>query len=134
MLFRGNLSPLVVSLDVFQPSAGSPKPDPKRFAVTDYGQTLKLGDYEVAADAILYEVDPEYRRRANKRRREEEQGFGASLRRLRVMRGLRQTDFPGISEKEIGRLERGEVSKPHGETLEKLAKRLRVRPEEIEEY
>lgn len=134
LLFRGNLAPLVVPLTVFEPGPGSPQPDPKRFAVTDYGQTLKLGDYEASGDAILYEVDPEYRRRIRKRRREEDQSFGASLRRLRILRRLRQSDFPDISEKEIGRIERGEVATPHGDTLQKIARRLRVRPDEIEEY
>lgn len=134
LLFRGNLTPLVVPLTVFEPGPGSLHPDPKRFAVTDHGQTLKLGDYEASGDAILDEVDPEYRRRTRKRRREEDQSFGASLRRLRILRRLRQSDFPDISEKETGRIERGEVAKPHGDTLQRIAKRLRVRPDEIEEY
>jgi DNA-binding Xre family transcriptional regulator len=134
LLFRGNLVPLVVPLSVFQQAPNGPRPDPRRFAVIDHGQTIQLGDYEAATSAILYEVDPDYRRRVKQRRREEERTFGASLRRLRIQRGLRQGDFSGISEKEIGRIERGEVEKPRDETLRKLAERLGVQPDVIEEY
>lgn len=134
LLFRGNLVPLVVPLGIFKTTPVGLHPDPGRFAIADYGQTVKLGDYEATADAILYEVDPDYRRRINQRRRAEEKTFGASLRRLRVQRGLRQSDFSGISEKEIGRIERGEVEQPRGETLKKIAKRLGVPADEIAEF
>lgn len=83
LLFRGDLSPLIAPLQIFRPVEGEPKPDPREFAIEDYGQTVRLGDYEAAADAILYELDPDYRRRMKRRRREEEQSFGASLRRPR---------------------------------------------------
>jgi hypothetical protein len=33
-------------------------------AVTDFGQTVRLGVYEAATDAILCEFDDDYRRRA----------------------------------------------------------------------
>lgn len=134
LLFRGDLAPLVVPLGNFEPTASGPGPDPCRFEITDHGQTIKLGAYEASAEAVLYEMDPEYRRRIKARRRAEERGFGASLRRLRIQRGLRQSDFPGISEKEIGRIERGEVEEPRSDTRKRLAERLGVRAEEIEEY
>lgn len=134
LLFRGNLEPLVVPLEIFRSTPEGPQPDPKSFAIADYGQTIKLGEFEAAADAILYEVDPDYRRRIKQRRRGEERSFGASLRRLRLQRGLRQSDFPGITEKEIGRIERGEVERPHEETLRKIARHLGVKPDEILEY
>jgi DNA-binding Xre family transcriptional regulator len=101
--------------------------------VADSGQTIRLGDFEVAADAILYELDPEARRRAKERNIAKDTSFGGALRRLRLQRRLRREDF-GISPKEIARLERGEVVKPHAETLAKIAKRLGVKPEDIETY
>ena len=134
LLFRGDLGSLVVPLGNFEPTASGPRPDPSRFEIIDHGQTIKLGAYEASAEAVLYEVDPEYRRRIKARRRAEERGFGASLRRLRIQRGLRQSDFPGISEKEIGRIERGEVEELRSDTRKRLAERLGVRAEEIEEY
>ena len=53
---------------------------------------------------------------------------------LRVQKGLGRGDFPGITEKEVARLERGEVKKPHAGTLEALAERLGVAPDEIATY
>jgi hypothetical protein len=133
-LVRGNFKPVTVPLSMFQPTDTGVVPDPSRFAVSDYGHVIHLGDYEIAADAILYEVDPHFRRRVNALRRSEEQGFGASLRRLRIARGLRQSDFPPISSKTIARIERGEIDKPHCETLEVLSSRLGVSPDSIETY
>jgi hypothetical protein len=132
-LTRGNLETIVVPVSLFRPSEDA-KPDPSKFAVIDYGQTIRLGRYEAAADAILYEVNPEYRKRIKSKRREEDKGFGPSLRRLRIQRGLRRSDFPGITSKTIARIERGEISKPHGNTLSVLANTLGVSPAEIETY
>jgi len=64
VLVRGNLERLVVPLSMFKPVGGT-KPDPKRLEFTDFGQTVKLGQYEAASDAILYEWDPDYRRKTN---------------------------------------------------------------------
>jgi hypothetical protein len=122
-----------VPLSMFRPS-GKATPDPSDFAVEDYGHTVRLGKYEAAADAILYEVDPDFRTRLNAKRRQQDRGFGASLRRLRLQRHLARGDFPGLSAKSIDRIERGETGNPHGKTHAVLAKALGVKPEEIESY
>ena len=132
-LTRGNLETLVVPLSLFRPS-GVSAPDPALLAVTDFGHTITLGEYEASADAILYEVDPDYRTRINAKRRQEDKGFGPSLRRLRLQRALKRTDFPSVSPKTIARIERGETGKPHGKTLKVLASCLGVMPDEIETY
>lgn len=132
-LTRGTFETVVVPLSLFRPS-GTSGPDPNFLAVTDYGHTIKLGEYEASVDAILYEVDPDYRRRTNAKRRQEDKGFGPSLRRLRLQRHLKRTDFPSISPKTIARIERGETGKPQGKTLSIIASRLGVTPEEIETY
>ena len=54
--------------------------------------------------------------------------------RLRKQRQMKRSDFAPISLKEIARLERNEVGKPHAKTLGVLATRLDVSPEEIESY
>ena len=133
VLYRGNLEPLVVPLAWFA-RAGGPRAEIDDFEVTDFGQTVRLGQFEAAADAILYEFDVEARRRAKQRSIEKDATFGGALRRLRLQRGLRREDFDGISAKEIARIERGEVEKPHTDTIGKLAARLGVRPEELETY
>jgi hypothetical protein len=135
VLYRGNLEPVVVPMDWFKVSGDGTRPDPARFEVTDFGQTVKLGEYEAATHAILYDFDKEYRRTAKAKQVEQDKSFGGALRRLRILRGLSQGDFePNISGKEISRLEKNQVKKPHAETLKILAKRLRVKADDISTY
>lgn len=135
VLYRGDLEPLVVPLDWFEASPDGVRPDPCRFAVTDFGQTVTLGEYEAATHTILYDFDRAFRRRAKARSMERDATFGGSLRRLRILRGLTQAAFePAVSAKEVARLERGLVKKPHGRTLKALAARLRVKQEELATY
>ena len=133
VLYRGNLESLVVPLDWFA-SEGGPDADLTDFEITDSGQTVRFGEFEAASDAILYEFDPNARRRFKERALEEDHSFGGALRRLRKQRGIRREDFEGVSAKEIARLERGEVSKPQPDTLWRIAKTLGVRPEDVETY
>jgi hypothetical protein len=133
-LLRGDLTVMIVPFSHFPKSGDGTAPDFTRLMLTDYGRTIALGAYEAAADAILYELDPTYRRKLNTQRRQSERTFGASLMRLRKQRRLRRTDFAPISSKEIARIERNEIGKPHTRTLEAIASQLCVRPEEIENY
>ena len=134
VLVRGNLDVLPVPMSVFKPSGTGCEPDFGRFQITDYGQTLRFGDYEASVDAVLYEVDDDYRRRLNKKRQSEDRSFGASVRRLRLQRGVARDDFPGVSAKTMARIERGEVDRPQAGTLQKIAGRLGVAVEEIESF
>jgi hypothetical protein len=133
-LVRGDLRRLSVPLSLFPPSGAGDTPDPTRLAFTDGGNTVRLGGYEAAADAILYEADPDFRSRLLARKRAEDRTFGACLRRLRLLRGLRQGDFGEVTAKTIARIERGETATPHGHTLRVIAARLGVEPDEIMSY
>jgi transcriptional regulator with XRE-family HTH domain len=133
VLYRGNLNPLVVPFQWFKPRPKA-RPDFAAFAITDYGQTVQLGEYEVAADAILYEFDADARRRIKEREIKQDSSFGGALRRLRLMRDLARSDFAPLAEKTIARIERGEVEEPHGETLSVIARRLGVKPDQIKSY
>lgn len=133
-LTRGNMTTITVPFSMFKPSGTGVQPDFSQLSLTDYGHTVRLGDYEASADAILYEADPEYRRKARKTLLAEEKTFGASLRRLRIQKGLARSDFAPLSSKTLARIERNEVEKPHGETLQTIAGRLGVESEEIESY
>jgi Helix-turn-helix domain len=133
-LVRGDLRRLSVPVSIFLPSGTGDKPDPFRLGFTDGGNTVRLGDYEAAADAILYEADADYRSRLLAKRRAEDKTFGACLRRLRLQRGLRQSDFGDVAAKTIARIERGETAAPHGQTLATMATRLQVEPNEITSY
>jgi hypothetical protein len=133
VLYRGSFDRLSVPLTWFQRISDA-QPDFADFEVIDYGQTVRFGEFEVATDAILYDFDPEYRSRARKRQLELDGSFGGSLRRLRELRGVRRSDFPSISAKEIARIERGEVKRPREETVKAIAKHLGVSPEELPTY
>jgi DNA-binding Xre family transcriptional regulator len=133
--WRGDLKPLTVPVSAFEASGDGTEPDFSRLAVIDCGQTVRLGDYEAAVDAILYEYDPEYRRRISKKRLQQDRSFGAALRRLRKQRGLRREDFePEVSSKTIARIEQNRVKRIQTKTLNALGKRLSVDPHEIETF
>ncbi len=134
-LWRGNLQTITVPFTAFAKSGDGTAPDFDKFGIIDYGQTIRLGDFEAAADALLYEFDAEFRRRTKSQRQATEQSFGASLRRLRKQRGLSRDDFgPDLSAKTVARIENGEVRRVQAKTLGVLAKRLNVTASEIESF
>lgn len=134
VLIRGDLDRLIIPFAWFSSRESTAEPDFADFEVTDYGQTLRFGSFEVATDAILYEFDAEYRRRAKHRALDQDHSFGGALRRLRLQKGVSREDFPRVSAKEIARIERGEVERPRESTLRAIADRLGVPPEEIATY
>ena len=133
-LVRGDRETMVLPFSFFEPAGDGVKPDFRKLSLTDYGHTVALGAYEASADGILYETDPSYRSKLNKERRESERSFGASLRRLRLQRRLQRSDFAPLTSKTIARIERSEVGRPHGRTLQTLAERLGVGADQIESY
>lgn len=133
-LVRGDLSTVVAPFAFFKASGDGTEPDFSKLAVADHGLTVALGDYEASADGILHEFDPDYRKRIKKERMMSEQSFGASLRRLRLERGLKRSDFARVASKTIARIERGEVERPRGKTLATIAQRLGVDAHQIESF
>jgi len=103
-------------------------------ASINFGQTVRLGQFEAATEAVLYEFDPDFRRKERKRRIVEDATFGGSLRRLRIQKGLKRSDFTSLSSKEVARIERGEVGTPRDETLNILSEHLGVPAEDIDTY
>jgi hypothetical protein len=135
VLFRGNLEPVRVPLSWFPPAARRDGGAGNSLDLADSGQTVSIGDAEVATHAILYEFDADYRRRAKRRRIRQDRSFGGALRRLRNLRGLARAAFePAVSAKEVARIESGLVRRPRKKTLAALACRLRVKPEDIQSY
>lgn len=131
LLYRGDLDTLLVPLSWFSTRPDGARPAPSGLAITDGGQTVQLGNFEAATEAILYDFDPAFRRRYKRNLIERDASFGGALRRLRIARGLSRADFSPLSEKEVARIERGDVKKPRDRTLAVLARRLRVKPGEI---
>ncbi len=133
VLFRGDLRSLIVPLSAFKGKKGGPKPNPRKVSVADYGQTVCLGEFEIASDALLYEFDPDARRRAKHREISADDSLGASIRRLRLQRGLARTDFGSLASKTIARIERGEVE-PRPTTVAYIAKALGVNADELSSF
>jgi DNA-binding Xre family transcriptional regulator len=134
VLYRGNLEPVIVPLAWFIRRNPSPRPNFRDFRITDYGQSVRFGKYEASSDAILYAHDPDYRRRAKERRLRQDNSLGACIRRLRLAKGVARHDFPGVSDKQIARIERGEIATVRAKTLAAIAARLEVDPSEITSY
>lgn len=132
VLVRGDFRRVTVPLSMFRPS-GASTPDFDSFELDDYGNTVRFGEYESTAEAILWERDAQFRRMAKARRRNLDTSFGGSLRRLRLQKGLSQADFPHVSRRTIGRIETS-GEKPRAITLNRIAKALGVHPDEIETY
>jgi len=134
ILVRGDLDTLLVPLSAFQPSATAVRPDFADFEVIDSGQSLRFGQYEASVDAVLYEHDSDYRRRLKAQRRSEDGGLAASIRRLRLQKGLRQEDFGEVTAKTVARIENGEVKRPQRATLAVIATRLGVEVGKLGEW
>ncbi len=133
LLYRGNLDSLTVPISWFQGNPVS-TPNPSDLEIVDYGQGVRLGEFEAGTDTILYEFDPEFRRRRKENQLELDESLGGSLRRLRLMKGLTQDDFQPLTARTIRRIEQGKVEHPRRSTLEKIATRLGVEPDEITNF
>jgi hypothetical protein len=134
VLYRGSVEPLIVPLEWFRNTGDVDRPIPGKLEIVDFGQTVKFGDFEAAADAILYDFDSAYRTRAKKRFIETDTSLGGAIRRLRLQRGLCRGDFAPVPVRTIARIESGEVSQPQRSTLEKIADRLGVSVESLGSY
>lgn len=134
VFFTGTFEQTVVPRIWFDANLERVDLDLKQASLIDYGQTVVFGNIEIAVDAILYDFDSNFRREAKRRRRNQDESIGGSIRRLRLQRGLRQGEFQGISRKEIGRIERGEVRNPHQKTLLQIADHLGVALSDLESY
>ena len=136
ILWRGSFEPFPIPFSAFASSGQGVAPNCAELKVIDYGHTIQLGPYEATTESLLYEFDPEYRRRIGKERRESDQSFSAALRRLRKQRGLRREDFAPLSAKTIARIEQGKELPEHlhARTWEILSQKLGVKAEEIETF
>jgi len=130
---RGDLSNLWIPLTSLRARETGPAPDLTRFQVVDHGRTLQLGTYQAAFDALLYELDVNYRKRLKGLRLQQDRTLAGSLRRLRKQQGLLLRDM-GALEKTTARIERGEVTKPRRATLNAIAHRLGVLPGQLLDF
>jgi len=93
-----------------------------RFTISPSGSRLHWsdGDVDLDIDAIREFADPKARKETESKYRMEAVQYGSAIRRVRESCGLRQGNIAGLSEREVRRVEKGEV-RPHSHTLRKLA-------------
>lgn len=76
--------------------------------LSEMGDSLSWlgGRVEVDLDGLRYAVDPAYRAAVDLDTTVRNAAYGAAIRALRVEHELRQTDVPGLSERQVRRIER----------------------------
>jgi hypothetical protein len=94
----------------------------QRFEVSTSGSRIHwaAGDIDINLDTIREHTDPVVRKQHEAERRKEAARYGSAIRAVREERGLTQAGIPGLSARQVRRLEEGETV-PHASTLQKLA-------------
>lgn len=94
----------------------------QNFKVSESGSRMHWPDADVDLDldAIRAVADPEVRRAQETQRRKDAARYGRAIKAVRVEHKLKQSEVPGLSERQLRRLESGDVV-PHASTLAKLA-------------
>lgn len=87
-------------------------------------------DIHLSLDEIRYALEPDFRTEIQWRRLTSQERFGAAVAELRRRAGLRQSDLPSLSTKQVSRIETGKVL-PRLDTISKLAS---VHNMTVEEY
>lgn len=64
-------------------------------------------DIHIDIDTLEYHTNPEYRKKADLKRLQYNRKFGDTLKQLRKKAGLRQCDIPGLSARQVRRIENG---------------------------
>jgi hypothetical protein len=102
------------------------------FEVSPSGSRVRWAkaDIDLNLDAIRERADPHTRRENQARMRQEARRMAKAIRMLREEHGLTQADVPGLSERQVRRLELG-ATVPHTSTLAKLARAHRL---SVDEY
>ena len=102
------------------------------FEVAEDGAYIYWPDLDVHlnVESVRVVLDPTLKSELMLARQRDEQRMGAALRKIRERKGLRQADIEGVSTRQVGRIERGEVRARHA-TLELFA---RAHGEELNTY
>lgn len=98
------------------------KKELRDFEVSASGSRLRWpsADIDVNLDAIRAVVDPGYRKKAEAQHRQEASRYAEAIKAVREKYDLRQADIPGLSERQVRRLEQGQTF-PRAATVKKLA-------------
>lgn len=94
----------------------------KSFSLSESGSRLhwSAGDIDINLETIRGLVDGGLKRAQDRQRRREARLYSAAMREIRLERSLSQDEIPGLSERQVRRLELG-THVPHSDSLSKLA-------------
>ena len=112
----------VVALSEVPALARLSEKDAARFRLSPSGSRLhwRQGDIDLDLASVRYYADPKARQAQRKARREEASRYTAAIRAFRKERGLTQSSIPGLTDRQLRRIEHGE-NIPQIGTLAKLA-------------
>jgi hypothetical protein len=134
--FTGDRQRLAVPVEAIPKRPVMGTPDFAAMALTNGGHTVTFGaDYEVAFDGLRYAHDPDYQKVVRQRTRDQDQSFGACLRRARFHCRLGQEDL-GVGVRTIRRIESGMIEKAgiRAGTQKKIEKALGLTFEKVKTY
>jgi hypothetical protein len=94
----------------------------RKFSVSSSGSRLRWPDEDIDLNLETFRElsDPKVLEENQRRFRREAKHYAEAIKMLRKNKGLKQSEIPGLSERQVRRLETGEVY-PHSSTLAKLA-------------
>ena len=112
----------VIALSEVPALARLSEKDAASFNLSSSGSRLHWhkGDIDLDLASVRYYADPKTRQAQTKARREEASRYTAAIRAFRRERGLTQSSIPGLTDRQVRRIEQGE-NIPQIETLSKLA-------------
>ena len=101
---------------------GRTRDELSHFEVDDDGSFIEwpLLDIHLGWDQLARAINPEMALKARQREAEFNLRYGMAIRAVRESRGFRQADVPGLSSKQVGRIEKGECRATH-RALSRLA-------------
>jgi hypothetical protein len=90
--------------------SGLSEADKRIFEIADDGSYIHWpnGDIHIDLETIWCAVDPERKARSERLKLAHDEKIGAAVALLRKRYGLRQSDIPGLSERQVRRIENGE--------------------------
>ena len=96
-----------------------PKTERPNFVIAQDGGYIHWPgpDIHIDLDAIRVAIDPKARAKAVAEKARRDARYGAAIGRLRMAKGLKQSDIGGLSERQVRRIEKGE-----GTTVEALSR------------
>lgn len=96
--------------------------DAAKFSLSESGSRLHWdkGDIDLDLESIRYYADPKAKKALDKARRADAARYADAIRSLREEQGLNQSDIPGLTDRQVRRIEQGENT-PQSVTLAKLA-------------